>query len=63
MLPLFCKNTSDFQQIYRFLCYHKRGVIVMDIQIMVVEDDEHICETLKSFLMNEGYFVDTARDV
>ena len=34
----------------------------MDIQILVVEDDEHICGTLKSFLINEGYFVDTARD-
>lgn len=30
----------------------------MDIQILVVEDDEHICGTVKTFLQNEGYYVD-----
>lgn len=32
----------------------------MDIQVLVVEDDEHICNTVKTFLQNEGYHVDTA---
>jgi len=31
----------------------------MDIQILVVEDDEHICNTIKAFLQDEGYCVDT----
>lgn len=30
----------------------------MDIQVLVVEDDEHICNTVKAFLQNEGYHVD-----
>ncbi|WP_027398898.1 response regulator transcription factor [Anaerovorax odorimutans] len=32
----------------------------MDIQILVVEDDKHICDTVKTFLQNEGFSVDTA---
>ena len=32
----------------------------MDIQVLVVEDDEHICNTVKTFLQNEGYRVDAA---
>ena len=31
----------------------------MDIQILIVEDDEHICNTMKAFLQDEGYQVDT----
>ena len=31
----------------------------MDIQILVVEDDEHICNIIKAFLQDEGYCVDT----
>jgi two-component system, OmpR family, response regulator VanR len=34
----------------------------MDIQILVVEDDEHIRNTVKTFLMNAGYSVDTSAD-
>ena len=30
----------------------------MDIQILIVEDDEHICNTMKAFLQDEGYQVD-----
>ncbi len=30
----------------------------MDIQILVVEDDEHICNTVRTFLQHEGYHVD-----
>ncbi len=32
----------------------------MDIRILVVEDDEHICNTVKTFLQNEGFGVDTS---
>lgn len=32
----------------------------MEIQILVVEDDEHISNTVKVFLKNEGYHVDTS---
>lgn len=34
----------------------------MDIQILVVEDDEHICNAVKTFLQNEGYHADAAFD-
>ncbi|WP_312651985.1 response regulator transcription factor [Aminipila sp.] len=34
----------------------------MNIQILVVEDDKHICDTVKTFLQNEGFFVDTTFD-
>jgi two-component system, OmpR family, response regulator VanR len=34
----------------------------MDIKIMVVEDDEHIRNTVKTFLLNTGYSVDTCSD-
>ena len=34
----------------------------MDIQVLVVEDDEHIRNTVKTFLMNAGYSVDTSSD-
>ena len=30
----------------------------MDIQILIVEDDEHICNTMKAFLQDEGFQVD-----
>lgn len=32
----------------------------MDIQILVVEDDEHICNTVSTFLQNEGYHVEVS---
>jgi len=32
----------------------------MDIQILLIEDDEHICNTVKTFLKNEGFHVDTS---
>lgn len=32
----------------------------MDINILVVEDNKPICNTVKTFLQNEGFFVDTA---
>ncbi len=31
----------------------------MDIRILLVEDDEHICNTVKTFLSEVGYKVDT----
>jgi len=31
----------------------------MHIQILIVEDDEHICNTMQAFLQDEGYKVDT----
>jgi len=31
----------------------------MYIQILIVEDDEHICNTMQAFLQDEGYKVDT----
>ena len=31
----------------------------MSIQILIVEDDEHICNTVKAFLSDAGYKVDT----
>lgn len=34
----------------------------MNIQVLVVEDDKHICDTVKTFLQNEGFFVDTTFD-
>lgn len=34
-------------------------VIVMNIEILVVEDDEQICGTVKKFLQNVGFSVDT----
>lgn len=34
----------------------------MDIQILLVEDDEHICNTAKAFLENAGFNVDAADD-
>jgi two-component system, OmpR family, response regulator VanR len=34
----------------------------MDVQILVVEDDEHIRNTVKTFLTNAGYDVDTSAD-
>jgi Response regulators consisting of a CheY-like receiver domain and a winged-helix DNA-binding domain len=34
----------------------------MEIQILVAEDDQHICNTVKTFLQNEGYRVDAAFD-
>jgi len=34
----------------------------MDIQILIVEDDEHICNAMKAFLQDEGYAVDTCYD-
>ncbi|MBF4691909.1 response regulator transcription factor [Fusibacter ferrireducens] len=32
----------------------------MDINILVVEDNKTICDTVKTFLQNEGFLVDTA---
>jgi two-component system, OmpR family, response regulator VanR len=34
----------------------------MDIKILVVEDDEHILNAIRIFLMDAGYTVDTASD-
>ena len=34
----------------------------MDIKILVVEDDTHIRETVKAYLVNAGYDVDTCAD-
>lgn len=34
----------------------------MDIQILVVEDDEHIRNAVKTFLLNAGYCVDACSD-
>lgn len=34
----------------------------MPIQILLVEDDEHICNTVKTFLSEAGYKVDTCLD-
>lgn len=34
----------------------------MDIRVLVVEDDEHIRNTVKTFLLNAGYYVDTCSD-
>lgn len=34
----------------------------MDIQILVVEDNEHICNTVKAYLEEAGYQVDTCAD-
>ncbi|MNO17153.1 putative transcriptional regulatory protein YedW [compost metagenome] len=34
----------------------------MDIQILLVEDDEHICNTVKTFLSEAGYKVDACID-
>ncbi|MXQ53508.1 response regulator transcription factor [Shimazuella alba] len=34
----------------------------MDIQILVVEDDIHICDMVSKFLIKAGYFVDTYFD-
>jgi two-component system, OmpR family, response regulator VanR len=34
----------------------------MDIQILLVEDDEHICNTAKAFLENAGFTVDAFDD-
>lgn len=34
----------------------------MDIKILVVEDDPHICSMVKKFLVNAGYDVDTCTD-
>ncbi len=34
----------------------------MDIQVLVVEDDEHIRNTVKTFLVNSGYSVDASSD-
>lgn len=34
----------------------------MDIKILVVEDDPHICSMVKKFLVNAGYSVDTCSD-
>ena len=34
----------------------------MDIRILLVEDDEHICNTVKAFLSEVGYKVDTCLD-
>lgn len=41
---------------------YSRGDFYLDIQILVVEDDEHICNTVKTFLQNEGYQVDVSSD-
>jgi DNA-binding response OmpR family regulator len=34
----------------------------MDIKILVVEDDKHIRETVKAYLIDAGYQVDTCAD-
>jgi two-component system, OmpR family, response regulator VanR len=34
----------------------------MDIKILVVEDDEHILQAVKTFLQDAGYIVDTSSD-
>jgi two-component system response regulator VanR len=34
----------------------------MAIRILLVEDDEHICETVKAFLLEAGYLVDACMD-
>lgn len=34
----------------------------MDIQILVVEDDAHICEMVKKYLQKAGFHVDTCSD-
>ncbi|GLX70643.1 response regulator transcription factor [Paenibacillus glycanilyticus] len=34
----------------------------MDIRILLVEDDEHICHTVKTFLSEAGYRVDACMD-
>lgn len=34
----------------------------MSIRILLVEDDEHICNTVKTFLSDVGYMVDTCFD-
>jgi two-component system, OmpR family, response regulator VanR len=34
----------------------------MDIQILVVEDDPHICNMIEKFLINTGYSVDTCSE-
>ncbi|NIK71888.1 response regulator transcription factor [Paenibacillus sp. BK033] len=34
----------------------------MDIRILLVEDDEHICNTVKAFLSEAGYQVDACKD-
>jgi two-component system response regulator VanR len=34
------------------------GVLIMGIKILLVEDDEHILNSVKAFLENEGYFVE-----
>ena len=34
----------------------------MEIKILVVEDDEHIRDTVKAYLQNEGYQVETCED-
>jgi two-component system response regulator VanR len=34
----------------------------MDIRILLVEDDEHICNTVKAFLTVAGYKVDACTD-
>ena len=34
----------------------------MDIKILLVEDDENICNTVKTFLVEAGFFVDACFD-
>ena len=34
----------------------------MEIKILVVEDDTHICEAVKAYLVDAGYMVDTCAD-
>jgi len=60
------KNPEALQGIYRLLCYPFcylfGGGKWMTIRILLVEDDEHICNTVKAFLSEAGYKVDACLD-
>jgi len=42
------------------LQYKQRGETTMEIKILLVEDDKHIRETVKTYLAETGYHVDTS---
>jgi two-component system response regulator VanR len=42
-----------------FARFGQLGVLAMDIKILLVEDDEHILNSVAAFLQAEGYSVDT----